>query len=124
MGCACATSPARNHILQGDLQSFIMAPIQRIMRYPLLLEALLKRCSPVIDVDYGSLQRAYQVMQSMAVRADAYKEAAARQARWTQLLAQFPPPVRHGTPSHSHATPRPLHIRLARTLIRGAVIAY
>ncbi|KAJ4458764.1 hypothetical protein PAPYR_5270 [Paratrimastix pyriformis] len=81
---------ARNSLLQGDLQSFIMAPIQRIMRYPLLLEALQKRCSPVLDADATLVNRALAQMQQMAVRADARKADAVAQTRWTQLLSQFP----------------------------------
>ncbi|KAL1924242.1 uncharacterized protein VTP21DRAFT_7277 [Calcarisporiella thermophila] len=48
-----------------NLQAYLLLPVQRLPRYKLLLEALLKR-TPPLHPDYANLQYAYQRLTSIA----------------------------------------------------------
>lgn len=47
------------------IESFLLKPVQRICRYPLLLRELLK-CTAFEDPTYNGIKRALDAMKSMA----------------------------------------------------------
>ncbi|RKO88768.1 hypothetical protein BDK51DRAFT_29951 [Blyttiomyces helicus] len=55
-----------------DIKAFLIKPVQRICRYPLLLSEIIK-CTPADADDFDDLLRAHSVMQSVAADVDSAK---------------------------------------------------
>ncbi|ORZ09667.1 Dbl homology domain-containing protein [Lobosporangium transversale] len=72
-----------------DLKDFLIKPIQRICRYPLLLKEIL-RLTNENDPEHEYISRAYQFMRGKAREMDETQRAVERKLLTEQILRKFP----------------------------------
>ncbi|KAJ2501200.1 hypothetical protein GGH96_002121 [Coemansia sp. RSA 1972] len=70
------------------LESFLLAPVQRVMRYPLLLEALLKY-TPEDHPDHDDVALALSISGSVATEVDRKSEELMNRQRLAELQSTF-----------------------------------
>ncbi|KAJ2794166.1 hypothetical protein H4R20_006314 [Coemansia guatemalensis] len=70
------------------LESFLLAPVQRVMRYPLLLEALLKY-TPEDHPDHEDVALALSISGSVATEVDRKSEELMNRQRLAELQSTF-----------------------------------
>ncbi|KAJ1647881.1 hypothetical protein J3B02_001298 [Coemansia erecta] len=70
------------------LESFLLAPVQRVMRYPLLLEALLK-FTPEDHTDHEDVALALSISGSVATEVDRKSEELMNRHRLAELQSTF-----------------------------------
>ncbi|KAJ2722203.1 hypothetical protein GGI07_003480 [Coemansia sp. Benny D115] len=70
------------------LESFLLAPVQRVMRYPLLLEALLKY-TPEEHPDHEDVALALSIARSAATEVDRKSEELMNRQRLAELQSTF-----------------------------------
>ncbi|KAJ2451462.1 hypothetical protein EV183_003596 [Coemansia sp. RSA 2336] len=77
-----------NRVRRLRLESFLLAPVQRVMRYPLLLEALLKY-TPVNHPDHEDVALALSIAGSVATEVDRKSEELMNRQRLAELQSTF-----------------------------------
>ncbi|KAJ3293191.1 cytochrome c oxidase subunit 1 [Rhizoclosmatium sp. JEL0117] len=80
-----------------SLESFLIKPIQRICKYPLLLRELMKH-TPKTMADYPELEKALEKMESLATRVNEASQALEKKERLASLLSRI-----------ESSTPLPFH---------------
>jgi RhoGEF domain len=73
-----------------DLASFLLKPIQRICKYPLLLKELLKN-TPESDLDYKAVQKGLIAINGVVSYVNNKRGEAELRQKMFQLLAQMEP---------------------------------
>jgi len=85
-----------NHIkvLEGDprcrnlnLASFLLKPIQRVMKYPLLLKEMIKNCED--DEERETLERALQKIQSVVQQLNEKQRLAENREKIEEIMSRF-----------------------------------
>ncbi|KAJ3041239.1 cytochrome c oxidase subunit 1, partial [Rhizoclosmatium hyalinum] len=71
-----------------SLESFLIKPIQRICKYPLLLRELMKH-TPKTMADYPELEKALEKMESLATRVNEASQALEKKERLASLLSRI-----------------------------------
>jgi len=84
-----------------DISSFLIMPIQRIPRYVLLLEDLLK-CSPGDHIDNQKLQEALTGIKKVAVEINQKKAAVENFAKLVEIHNKLDPPIEDLCAAHRH----------------------
>ncbi|KAJ2601820.1 hypothetical protein H4R99_002874 [Coemansia sp. RSA 1722] len=77
-----------NRVRRLRLESFLLAPVQRVMRYPLLLEALLK-FTPEDHPDHEDVALALSISGSVATEVDRKSEELMNRHRLAELQSTF-----------------------------------
>ncbi|KAI9506175.1 hypothetical protein GGI25_005705 [Coemansia spiralis] len=77
-----------NRVRRLRLESFLLAPVQRVMRYPLLLEALLKY-TPEDHPDHDDVALALSIAGSVATEVDRKSEELMNRQRLSELQTTF-----------------------------------
>ncbi|KAG0371388.1 hypothetical protein BGZ54_000015 [Gamsiella multidivaricata] len=75
--------------IRADLKDFLIKPIQRICRYPLLLKEIMRLTSED-DSEYPYLDHAYQLMKNMAREMDEAQKAVERKLLTELFLKKLP----------------------------------
>ncbi|XP_069754860.1 rho guanine nucleotide exchange factor 37 isoform X2 [Narcine bancroftii] len=66
------TAGSKSKTVATALTFYLVMPVQRILKYPLLLETILKN-TPQSDEDYAALEKAVRVMQEVNININEYK---------------------------------------------------
>ncbi|KAF9182157.1 hypothetical protein BGZ51_004906, partial [Haplosporangium sp. Z 767] len=74
---------------RADLKDYLIKPIQRICRYPLLLKEIL-RLTSLDDPEYQYLEQAHELMKRMAQEMDEAQRAVERKLLTEQFLRKLP----------------------------------
>lgn len=86
-------SPKVKRVLKRqDLSSYLIAPVQRLPRYVLLLKELLK-CTPEDHEDYNDIKQALDGITSIAATVDASKHQHESKEKMLEYAARFIPAV-------------------------------
>ncbi|KAI9343518.1 hypothetical protein BDR26DRAFT_858236 [Obelidium mucronatum] len=83
------TSPTSRGL---SLESFLIKPVQRICKYPLLLRELLKHTVKT-SIDYPELEKALENMESLAAKVNEATQALEKKERLASLLSRIESPV-------------------------------
>ncbi|KAJ3026898.1 UNVERIFIED_CONTAM: cytochrome c oxidase subunit 1 [Siphonaria sp. JEL0065] len=86
---AVMQSLAANPVARGlSLESFLIKPVQRICKYPLLLRELLKHSAKTMP-DYPELEKALESMESLAAKVNEATQALEKKERLAALLSRI-----------------------------------
>ncbi|KAJ3024459.1 UNVERIFIED_CONTAM: cytochrome c oxidase subunit 1 [Siphonaria sp. JEL0065] len=78
-----------NPVARGlSLESFLIKPVQRICKYPLLLRELLKHSAKTMS-DYPELEKALESMESLAAKVNEATQAHEKKERLAALLSRI-----------------------------------
>ncbi|XP_029439402.1 rho guanine nucleotide exchange factor 37 isoform X2 [Rhinatrema bivittatum] len=82
--CESCSSQREPHFNAQNLSFFLVMPVQRIMRYSLLLKNILENV-PSYDVAYSSLQRAVVAMDELSCNINEYKRRKEVATKYTKV---------------------------------------
>lgn len=92
---------ARPHTNAWDLPSLLIKPVQRVLKYPLLLDDLL-RCTPETHPDHGNIQDAATAIKAVADEINEVKRRKETVDRVFQPAGSLSDPTSPAPNSHHH----------------------